>query len=324
MSGALSVAVIIPCRNTPTLERCVQALRHGEQPPDELIVVDDGSDPPLAPLPGARLLRQAPRGPAHARNLGAAQSRADVLLFVDADVVVGPQTVAQLVRVLAARPELSGVQTVYARTEGPFAARLSNAVQRFQMRRVAGRPLAGLSSYCVAVRRQAFEAAGGFDQQLNRATIEDDNLGLRLAARGAQLRVAQDVEVTHLAQPSLRAMLARMRRMAHDRALTLELWWAHRPPPGTATHHPAAQLVASALAGVALLVPPAAPLLWALSIGVQHELLAAVAREEGPAFAARVALALPLLSTAGAVGAASGLIAYARQRVSGPARRSPA
>ena len=56
---------------------------------EEVIVVDDGSDPPLVAQPGQRLIRLPVNGgPAAARNAGLAEVTTPLVAFVDTDVQV--------------------------------------------------------------------------------------------------------------------------------------------------------------------------------------------------------------------------------------------
>ncbi len=91
------VSVVLPCyRGQAELERTVAALAVQSYPREltEVLVVDDGSDPPiLAPVSGTgldlRVLRQ-PRdgfGAARARNLGAGAAKGSILVFLDADMI---------------------------------------------------------------------------------------------------------------------------------------------------------------------------------------------------------------------------------------------
>ena len=93
----LTVSVVIPAyQGQAELERTLAALGRQTYPSDllEVLVVDDGSDPPIT-LPGfpgrIRLLRQ-PRdgfGLARARNLGAREAAGGILCFLDCDMIPG-------------------------------------------------------------------------------------------------------------------------------------------------------------------------------------------------------------------------------------------
>lgn len=79
-------SVIVPGHGRPgPLAACLRALARQDYPADryEVIVVDDGSEPPLGPGdaddPRVRWLRQPHAGPAAARNAGAATARGELL-----------------------------------------------------------------------------------------------------------------------------------------------------------------------------------------------------------------------------------------------------
>ncbi|HEX9029770.1 MAG TPA: glycosyltransferase family 2 protein, partial [Anaerolineales bacterium] len=101
------LSVIIPTYNRANaLERLLQALDRQTFPADlwDVIAVDDGSsDPDYERVTGAtyrfpmRFLKQDHQGAAAARNLGACDSQAEILLFLDDDIVVEPDFVACLV-----------------------------------------------------------------------------------------------------------------------------------------------------------------------------------------------------------------------------------
>ncbi len=94
----MPVSVIIPYYQTPaeTLERTLAALEGQTYPRDmfEVIIVDDGSEPPLSCPPSTSLdvkvARQERRGfgLARARNTGARAAAYGILLFLDSDMLV--------------------------------------------------------------------------------------------------------------------------------------------------------------------------------------------------------------------------------------------
>ena len=54
-----------------------------------------------------------------------------------------------------------------------------------------------LGSFNVAYRKEAFDAAGGFDDSFTRASGEDNDLAYRLRGAGNVLRFAKDAVVAH-------------------------------------------------------------------------------------------------------------------------------
>jgi glycosyltransferase involved in cell wall biosynthesis len=125
-------SVIVPVHNgAPTVEACADSLLALRYPRDrlELVFVDDGSTDATATLlaryGGAlRVLRGPRRGPGAARNAGLDASRGEVVAFVDADSVVAPDWLANLVSPLEAGPG----RVVGGRI---LAAAPANRIQRF-------------------------------------------------------------------------------------------------------------------------------------------------------------------------------------------------
>jgi GT2 family glycosyltransferase len=180
-----TVAAVVPATDAPpTLERCIAAIRTGSDPPDELIVV---TEPPNA-------------GPAAARNAGARQTTADILLFVDADVLLHPDAVERVRAVFAHDPGLAGVFGSYDDTPAApgVVSVFRNLLHHHVHQEGAGRAetfWAGIG----ALRRDVFLEAGGFDEARYRtASIEDIELGMRLVASGATLRLDPSIQATHL------------------------------------------------------------------------------------------------------------------------------
>lgn len=205
--NALAVEVIMPVLNGGAAFRrslaAVRALAYDG--PLSLIVVDDGStdgSDALALASGARVLRTgAPRsGPAAARNLGAAHSSADVLLFVDADVEARPDALARAAAFLASHPQHAAVFGSYddAPDHPAFVSQAKNLFHHLTHQTAsedAGTFWAGLG----AVRRSAFDSAGGFDAaRYPRPCIEDIELGDRLIRAGHHIHLDKSLQGKHL------------------------------------------------------------------------------------------------------------------------------
>ena len=115
------LSVVVPVRNAAgTLEVALAAIDGSRMPRSafEVIVVDDASDDGSASLAARRAntivrLRGTPSGPAYARNRGAELARAAIILFIDADVRVRPETLPALVDVLTAHPEAGSISAAW-------------------------------------------------------------------------------------------------------------------------------------------------------------------------------------------------------------------
>jgi GT2 family glycosyltransferase len=204
--NAAKLSVIVPAWNAAaTIERCLAPLAamraRGEIA--EVIVVDDGSTdatPRLAAAHGARVIESGGRvGPGGARNVAAKVATGDTLWFVDADVVVHDDAA----RVLVATLRSTGAAAVFgAYDDAPdapnFFSQYKNLVHHFYHSEEAGETTTFWAG-CGAVRKDAFLAVGGFDgERFPYPSIEDIDLGLRLAARGARIWLAPQMRGTHL------------------------------------------------------------------------------------------------------------------------------
>ena len=199
--------------NGRDLDDCLAALRIARTPECEIIVVDDASSDDTAARAassGARVVSLSRnRGPAAARNEGARRSRGDILFFVDADVVVAPDSVH---RVLATLGEPSGPAAIFGSYDAhPRAAgtvsQYRNLLHHFVHQ--SGRTEASTFwAGCGAVRRRAFEEVGGFDEQrYPKPSIEDIELGDRLRKAGYRIRLDKDLKGTHLKRWTLESMV---------------------------------------------------------------------------------------------------------------------
>jgi glycosyltransferase involved in cell wall biosynthesis len=84
-----SISVVIPTRGRHHfLKQAIASVLEQSQPPEEILVVDDGTGAREAAghmHPSVRVLDNRERGPVPARNLGVEQARSDLICFLDDD-----------------------------------------------------------------------------------------------------------------------------------------------------------------------------------------------------------------------------------------------
>jgi glycosyltransferase involved in cell wall biosynthesis len=208
------ISVIIPVYNGEKfLPGCLDALQSGSYQNYELIVVDDCStdrSPEISREKGALVLKM-PRqtGPGGARNLGAQKARGELLFFVDADVVVKPDTLQRVAADFMDHPEIAAVFGSYddEPAEKNFISQYKNLFHRFvhqQARSEAATFWAG----CGAIRRDVFLAVNGFDaERYPRPAIEDIELGYRMRSQGHRILLDKQLQAKHLKRWTLKSML---------------------------------------------------------------------------------------------------------------------
>jgi len=187
------LSVIVPATNRPpTLGRCLAALAASDEP-HEVVVVTTPSD----------------GGPAAARNAGVAASTGAIIVFVDADVEVHPDALRRLRTALDADRAVDAVFGAYDErpAEASLVSRFRNLLHHHVHVSSPG-PAETFWAGLGAVRREAFEAHGGFDaHRFPRCSIEDIDLGMRMRAAGRGIELVADARGTHLKRWTLRSML---------------------------------------------------------------------------------------------------------------------
>lgn len=250
--GAGEITVVVPVRDDQAgVDRLLRAL-----PGLPVVIVDDGSAVPIR-VPGdpaVRLLRlEENRGPAHARNRGAALAATDLVAFLDADTV----PLADWADVLRARLADPTVAVAAPRIVGLERALWTRPVARYAGLHSSldmgprpgaahpGNPVAYVPSAAMLLRRNAFQAVGGFDDDLRVA--EDVDLCWRLAAAGWTVRYEPAARVGHDHRTTARALLGRRRFYGTGAAELARRHGAHAAPVVTSV--PAALAAVGVLSG---------------------------------------------------------------------------
>jgi glycosyltransferase involved in cell wall biosynthesis len=199
----MTIAVIIPVFNSSQLlGETLLAVRSGTRVPDELIVIDDGSNDGSAHTAerfGARVVRMPQNmGPAACRNYAALLSQSEILMFLDCDTCVHADTIERMERHLAADASLTAVIGSYDDTpRHPGTCSQYRNLAHCYVHRSANRAALTFWSGCGAVRRAWFFEVDGFDERYRKPSIEDIELGYRMSDRGARILLDPEICVTH-------------------------------------------------------------------------------------------------------------------------------
>lgn len=220
-----NVSVIVPTfrRYGPLLDSLADLLRQ-QGPSFEIIVADQNDEWPadieprrsaLAADPRVRWLTIRPPGVVAARNEAVRQSAGEILVFIDDDVVIrNPQFLARHVECY----QDSNIAGVIGRERAADAANDGQVdprppedwsdrvpvAQVFGFGRDGDRAaiVCTFSTCNGSVRRSAFLAVGGFDENFSGNSYGDDyDLALRLHARGYRLRYEPGAALVHLRAP---------------------------------------------------------------------------------------------------------------------------
>ena len=208
------LSVIVPVYNGAMhLSRCLDSLRLSHYSDFEVIVVDDCStdrSSQIAERSGACCIR-APQtlGPAGARNLGVTHAHGDIFVFVDADVEVPRNALGLIERDFADDAQLAAVFGAYDDEPAwdDFLSQYKNLMHSYVHLKSSERAITFWAGGG-AVRREAFVEAGGFDAvRYRHPSIEDIELGYRLARAGRKIKLNKHLRVKHLKRWTVRSLL---------------------------------------------------------------------------------------------------------------------
>lgn len=211
MSATPDLSVVIVALNEalhlrPTVENLQASLPDGS----EMIVVDDGSTDGGADFlaekgggSGIRLVRAEHLGIAKARNLGASLSRGKVIVFADAHVAAPPgwfepmMTTLENPAVGAVAPAISDMEDQERKGYGVRFRGPDLEMAWLEPRDTAAYPVPLLPGCFLGMRRDVFEATGGFDPGMMRWGSNDNEVSVRLWLLGYELWVVPQIAVAH-------------------------------------------------------------------------------------------------------------------------------
>lgn len=243
------ISVVIPCYGRPErLRQLLKQLASQDLPQVdfEVVVVDDGSPAPIditgpaRELPEQlRVLRTPNRGPARARNAGAAVAHSPLLLFIDDDMSI-PTDFLRVHREV--QEQVSGglvtVQFDWAFDgSGSFQKWYEQRVREWEGQRRGLKegdillvPPQSCTTANLSLPLDLFRRAGGFSERFRNAGCEDQDLALRLAAEGVKSYLTCQTRAVHMdGHATLPAFCARQRRGAVDTVLLVARQLARDP-----------------------------------------------------------------------------------------------
>ena len=165
------VSVIIPTYNRKDfLRETLNSLAQQTYPSDhfEVIIVDDGSTDGTATITAEsfpfilRYFSQSNQGDATARNLGARQSQADILVFLDDDILVEPGYLTHLIRAheLEHNKIVIGTSDLWLAETTPFSQSLYASPNLDHVDTLTELPFSDVFSNNMSLRREAYFKIG--------------------------------------------------------------------------------------------------------------------------------------------------------------------
>jgi len=234
-SRGLTVSVVVCTRDRPGMVvRCLRSLQDLEEAPEEILVVDNAPRKGdvrrlVERMPGIQYVPEPRPGLSVARNTGVLASRCDIVAFTDDDVVVHPDWIARLRQgfrdpgvmvvtglVLPADLETES-RVLFEYSFGGLHRGyhpLTYDSGYFEEMKSRGVPVWAVGAgACMAVKREAFDRIGLFDERLGSGAAgcgEDSELWYRILASGGLCRYEPGAVVFHFHRADMKGLKDQM------------------------------------------------------------------------------------------------------------------
>ncbi len=211
LAEAGKVTIIVPTRDGGTmLERCLRTLEQTDHPRFEVVIVDNGSSERatlalLAATTHTVIRAPAPFNFSRLNNLAVARTSGEYLVFLNDDTEPRSPDWLRALEEHAQRPEVGAVGARLLYPNG----RIQHAGIALGIGGIAGHPyryaregpagvrnVSAVTAACLMMRREAFDAVGGFDERLP-VNSNDVDLCLRLRDRGYLIVYTPHATLTH-------------------------------------------------------------------------------------------------------------------------------
>lgn len=180
------LSIIIPkYKSEKTIKECIASINNSSFKSFEVIMVD-GS-----------------KGAGIARNIGVRKAKGDIVLFLDSDVVVHPNTIEKINN--SFKNDISALQCMYSK-KCPiknFYSQYQNLYHYYMFNSIKSKYIQTASTYCFAIRKEEFIDFS------NIKTVEDGEWGIKLYQKGKKILLDKDIQVEHLKRYTLISLLKR-------------------------------------------------------------------------------------------------------------------
>ncbi len=168
----------------------------------EIIVVDDGSKDNTVKIiqsyEKVRLFKQNHKGAAAARNFGVKQSKGDIILFLDSDVITHKNVLSKIDIYFKKNPDLKVLMGIYSKNpvNKSLFTRYKALLDYYIFTSTSDKSITSFEPRCGAIKKEVFLEIGGFDTKYKGADIEDYEFGYRILKK-YKMYIDQSIQVDH-------------------------------------------------------------------------------------------------------------------------------
>ena len=221
------ISIIIPVFNRPDLlDKCLKSVFSQDYKNFEVLVIDDGSTIDHKGVIKKYKLRyfymKKNNGPGFARNFGAKKAKGKVLIFIDSDVLASRGFLEAVENEFEKHKDISALQGNYTMVpyHKNFFSFFKNITLHYYFRK-SGRYSNSIASFCTAIKKDVFLNSRGFDALIKNASIEDEELGIKLARKGHKILYDNSLQVMHMKRFNFRSLVRQDFRTGFDKIKSL-------------------------------------------------------------------------------------------------------
>ncbi len=230
------VSVVIPFYNAgETIGQTLSSIQAQTRTPDEIVIVDDGSDDPASRCElmrieqdgHARVVRADHGGVSRARNRGIAEAIGELICMIDADDVAEPTLIEKLERCLMRHPQAAYASPLIADFTDDPARPTGGWIPIGLERSMLGAVNVAGSGTGVLFRRSALERVGGYDELM--PAYEDWDLYCAMMDMRMTGEIVPEFLVRYRQRPGslMRTKARRLHEALHARILAKHPELAH-------------------------------------------------------------------------------------------------
>ena len=209
------ISVIIPVYNSSqTLSDCLDGVFSNKFENFEVIIVDDKSTDnsiEIAKNYECKIIElNENKGPAVAKNTGANSASGDILLFVDSDVILKDNALVNVDR-LYKNDDKNVLQGIYSHEPdyNNITTQYQQSFYCYYTWKNKEKYTETLTSMCFAIKKFFFIESGGFNENIKKATAEDEEFGYNLINKNYKLLICRELSVEHKVNYNLQTFIKR-------------------------------------------------------------------------------------------------------------------
>lgn len=194
------ISLVIPLYNSQrTIEKTLDSIYKNTFKNFEVIIVDDSSTDSSVKLLKkypVKLFQQKNAGPSKARNFGVENSKSDLILFIDSDIVI-PNTVLKKIYGAFKNNNIN-IFSGMCDSENHYINKISdyeNLYLHYQFARQK-KTTTSFNTSLIAIRKSLFTKFGGFKERMR--MCEDMDFGQRMLNVGHTIYLDREIEFAHL------------------------------------------------------------------------------------------------------------------------------